>query len=208
MPGHHLRRPTRHASAHAPARGRPPRADTEADGDPAGETTAAALWRRRLALLSAGWWRRPAKEQWSLFHDLGRRSALLHRLRPWYGPVTAILADDNPDNPECWYAYALHLPVFMSSPAITTRYCGTVRRQDGAAGRRCAHLPGVHAMRFAVHVLVHEHPRLFAALIASLQHEQIDVYAHVDDTSRQDLFESAAPGCRCRSRFSCRGRAG
>ncbi|HMS76238.1 beta-1,6-N-acetylglucosaminyltransferase [Gordonia sp. (in: high G+C Gram-positive bacteria)] len=47
-------------------------------------------------------------------------------------------------------------------------------------------------MRFAVHVLVHEHPRLFAALIASLQHEQIDVYAHVDDTSRQDLFESAA----------------
>jgi acyl-CoA synthetase (AMP-forming)/AMP-acid ligase II/thioesterase domain-containing protein/acyl carrier protein len=86
----------------------PPRADTEADGDPAGETTAAALWRRRLALLSAGWWRRPAKEQWSLFHDLGRRSALLHRLRPWYGPVTAILADDNPDNPECWYAYAPH----------------------------------------------------------------------------------------------------
>ena len=64
------------------------------------------LWRQRLALLSAGWWRRPAKEQWSLFHELGRRSALLHRLRPWYGPVTAILAEDNPDNPQCWYAFA------------------------------------------------------------------------------------------------------
>ncbi len=83
-------------------------APAAAPGDPVQDTGSAALWRRRLALVSAGWWRRPAKEQWSLFHDLGRRSALLHRLRPWYGPVTAILAEDNPDNPDCWYAYAPH----------------------------------------------------------------------------------------------------
>ncbi|GAB03505.1 hypothetical protein GOAMR_03_00150 [Gordonia amarae NBRC 15530] len=46
-------------------------------------------------------------------------------------------------------------------------------------------------MRFAVHLLVHDQPQLFAALAASLRHEAIDVYVHVDATSVQDLFESA-----------------
>ncbi len=63
---------------------------------------AAGTWRTRLALLSAGWWPRPAAAQWSLFHELGRRSALLHRLRAWSGPVTVILAEDN-DDPQIWW---------------------------------------------------------------------------------------------------------
>lgn len=60
------------------------------------------LWRTRVALLTAGWWPRPADAQWSLFHELGRRSALLHRLHPWPGPVTVVLAEDNPDPGEWW----------------------------------------------------------------------------------------------------------
>lgn len=65
-----------------------------------------AVWRTRAALLTAGWWRRPAQAQWALFHELGRRSAMLHRLRPYTGAVTAVLAEDNPDDPRWWYRLA------------------------------------------------------------------------------------------------------
>ena len=187
-----------------------PRADTEADGDPGrrddrGRACGVGVW----PLLSAGWWRQAGQGQWSLFHDLGRRSALLHRLRPWYGPVTAILADDNPGQPrDAGTPMPRIAPVFMSSPAITTRYCGT-RTSTGRRGwspmRSTPRCPRDEVCRFTFWCT--NIRGLFAALIASLQHEQIDVYAHVDDTSRQDLFESAA-GCRCPSRFRAAARAG
>lgn len=64
------------------------------------------LWRTRMALLTAGWWRRPTEAQWALFHELGRRSAMLHRLRPYPGALTAVLAEDNPDLAEWWYSVA------------------------------------------------------------------------------------------------------
>ena len=79
-----------------------------APGDAAGGTheaddmTAGELWRRRGALLTAGWWPRPAARQWSLFHEFGRRMAVVHRLRPYTGKVTAVLAVDNPDPGDWW----------------------------------------------------------------------------------------------------------
>ncbi|MFT4086696.1 MAG: alpha/beta fold hydrolase [Gordonia sp. (in: high G+C Gram-positive bacteria)] len=62
----------------------------------------AAVWKTRLALLTAGWIQRPADVQWPLFHELGRRSALLHRLTPWDGPVTVVVAEENDDPLEWW----------------------------------------------------------------------------------------------------------
>ncbi|MGW0035583.1 AMP-binding protein [Gordonia sp. NPDC003376] len=82
-------------------------APAQADSSTAVEPEApGGLWRMRLRLLTAGWWPRPAQQQWSLFHELGRRTALLHRLRPWEGPVTIVLAQDNPDPREWWVSVA------------------------------------------------------------------------------------------------------
>ncbi|MEE4023015.1 AMP-binding protein [Gordonia sp. PKS22-38] len=61
-----------------------------------------SVWSTRAALLTAGWRPRPAEEQWALFHELGRRSAMMHRLRRFDGHLTAILAEDNPDPSEWW----------------------------------------------------------------------------------------------------------
>ena len=83
-----------------PARPASPEPARPQSPSPAGGT--ASLWRARLRLLSAGWWPRPAAEQWSLFHELGRRSALLHRLRPWGGPVTLVKTGEN-DDPDHWW---------------------------------------------------------------------------------------------------------
>ncbi|MGW0041181.1 AMP-binding protein [Rhodococcus sp. NPDC003348] len=60
------------------------------------------LWRTRFQLLTAGIVPRPAQEQWDLFHEVGRRVALLHRLRPWHGRVAVVMAEDNPDDPAWW----------------------------------------------------------------------------------------------------------
>ncbi|MBD0021313.1 MULTISPECIES: beta-1,6-N-acetylglucosaminyltransferase [Gordonia] len=46
-------------------------------------------------------------------------------------------------------------------------------------------------MRFATHIVVHEHPHLCAALVTSLHHEQIDIYVHVDLKTAQAPFEAA-----------------
>lgn len=56
--------------------------------------------------------------------------------------------------------------------------------------------PGARTPRFAVHVLAHTEPALFGALVASLQHHRIDVYAHIDAKSPQRPFEAAAAGNR------------
>ncbi|MFT3662308.1 MAG: AMP-binding protein [Gordonia sp. (in: high G+C Gram-positive bacteria)] len=77
--------------------------DTETPPDDVVGQTTAQKWRTRAELLSAGWWPRPAARQWALFHDLGRRTAVLHRLRPWDGPVTVVLAEGN-DDPEQWWS--------------------------------------------------------------------------------------------------------
>ncbi|MFD4291830.1 AMP-binding protein [Rhodococcus sp. NPDC058505] len=60
------------------------------------------LWRTRLRLVTAGLVPRPAQQQWDLFHEVGRRVALLHRLRPWHGRVAVVMAEDNPDDPAWW----------------------------------------------------------------------------------------------------------
>lgn len=75
-------------------------------GDEDRSTSRMTVWRTRAALLTAGWWRRPAEAQWALFHELGRRSAILHRLRRYDGDLTAVLAEDNPDRTEWWYQLA------------------------------------------------------------------------------------------------------
>ncbi|MEE3850388.1 AMP-binding protein [Gordonia sp. LSe1-13] len=71
-------------------------------------TPRASVWSTRAALLTAGWRPRPAEEQWALFHELGRRSAMMHRLRRFDGHLTAILAEDNPDPSEWWRDVAPH----------------------------------------------------------------------------------------------------
>lgn len=76
---------------------------SEADGpDETPPPESENLWRTRLMLVTAGLWRHPTQTQWDLFHDLGRRVALMHRLRPWDGPVDVVMADDNPDDPLWW----------------------------------------------------------------------------------------------------------
>lgn len=47
-------------------------------------------------------------------------------------------------------------------------------------------------MRYAMHIAVHDNPHLFGALAASLRHESIDIYVHVDAKSAQEPFERAA----------------
>ena len=46
--------------------------------------------------------------------------------------------------------------------------------------------------RFAVHVMAHDHPRLFGDLAASLRHPDIDVFAHIDAKSELAPFAAAA----------------
>lgn len=50
--------------------------------------------------------------------------------------------------------------------------------------------------RFAVHILAHAEPARFGALVASLQHPRIDVYAHIDAKAAQGPFAAAAAGSR------------
>ncbi|MEE3850389.1 beta-1,6-N-acetylglucosaminyltransferase [Gordonia sp. LSe1-13] len=45
--------------------------------------------------------------------------------------------------------------------------------------------------RFAVYILAHDKPWLFADLVHSLQHEQIDVFVHIDAGVDQQPFERA-----------------
>ncbi len=48
--------------------------------------------------------------------------------------------------------------------------------------------------RFAVHIIAHRHPHLFGDLVASLQHDRIDVFAHIDAKADQRPFAAAAAG--------------
>ncbi|MGW5524537.1 AMP-binding protein [Gordonia sp. NPDC003950] len=99
-------------------------ADRQGLPDTPDTPTGTAVWRTRLALMTAGWWPRPTEEQWSLFHELGRRSALLHRLRPWHGPVTVVLAEDNPDPIHWWDALA---PEHVGLHRVTGDHNGILR---------------------------------------------------------------------------------
>ncbi|QTI67090.1 AMP-binding protein [Gordonia polyisoprenivorans] len=101
------------------------------------------LWRTRAALLTAGWWPRPADAQWSLFHELGRRSALLHRLHPWSGPATIVLAEDNPDPGEWWEVIA---PEHHGVHRISGDHNGILRAPhvDVTAGIVADALAGAH----------------------------------------------------------------
>ncbi|WP_440712343.1 AMP-binding protein [Gordonia sp. FQ] len=92
--------------------------------EPAPSPSSAARWRTRLRLLTAGWWPRPAHDQWALFHELGRRSALLHRLRPWPGPVTLIKAEEN-DDPDDWWP--LLAPGTVSIDRVPGDHAGMLR---------------------------------------------------------------------------------
>lgn len=49
-------------------------------------------------------------------------------------------------------------------------------------------------VRFAVHILAHTEPDLFAGLVDSLRHERIDVYAHLDRTAVAAPFRAATSG--------------
>jgi acyl-coenzyme A synthetase/AMP-(fatty) acid ligase/thioesterase domain-containing protein/acyl carrier protein len=99
-------------------------ADRQGLPDTPDTPTGTAVWRTRLALMTAGWWPRPTERQWSLFHELGRRSALLHRLRPWHGPVTVVLAEDNPDPIHWWDALA---PGHVGIHRVTGDHNGIIR---------------------------------------------------------------------------------
>ncbi|MFT4086695.1 MAG: beta-1,6-N-acetylglucosaminyltransferase [Gordonia sp. (in: high G+C Gram-positive bacteria)] len=50
------------------------------------------------------------------------------------------------------------------------------------------------APRFAVHIMAHTEPHLFGDLVASLAHERIDVYAHIDAKVDERPFAEAAAG--------------
>jgi hypothetical protein len=45
--------------------------------------------------------------------------------------------------------------------------------------------------RYAVHVMAHHHPHLFADLVASLRHPDIDIYAHIDRKVDEGGFRRA-----------------
>lgn len=47
--------------------------------------------------------------------------------------------------------------------------------------------------RYAVHILAHDKPWLFADLVGSLTHELIDIHAHIDRSVAQDPFERCLP---------------
>lgn len=98
---------------------------TETDGPDATQPPESEnLWRTRLMLVTAGLWRHPTQTQWDLFHDLGRRVALMHRLRPWDGPVDVVMADDNPDDPDRWKTVA---PAARSVSRIDGDHNGILR---------------------------------------------------------------------------------
>lgn len=69
---------------------------------PATAPSRVSLWRTRARLLTAGIVQYPAETQWSLFHEQGRRVALLHKFRPWSGHLEVVMAEDNPDDPAWW----------------------------------------------------------------------------------------------------------
>ncbi|WP_440712342.1 beta-1,6-N-acetylglucosaminyltransferase [Gordonia sp. FQ] len=48
--------------------------------------------------------------------------------------------------------------------------------------------------RYAVHILAHADPGLFGDLVASLRHDRVDVYAHIDAKADQRPFAEAAGG--------------
>ncbi|WP_336880343.1 non-ribosomal peptide synthetase [Rhodococcus globerulus] len=82
------------------------------------------LWKTRAMLLTAGLWQYPAQTQWDLFHDLGRRVALMHRLRPWDGAVSVVMAEDNPDDPAWWTRVAPHV---VSVERVSGDHVGMLR---------------------------------------------------------------------------------
>ncbi|MFF0817420.1 alpha/beta fold hydrolase [Rhodococcus sp. NPDC003318] len=82
------------------------------------------LWRTRFRLLTAGVVQRPAQEQWDLFHELGRRVSLLHRLKPWHGRVAVVMAEDNPDEPSWWPVVA---PNVVSVERVSGDHVGMLR---------------------------------------------------------------------------------
>lgn len=84
----------------------------------------AALWRTRFQLLTAGVVPRPAQEQWDLFHEVGRRVALLHKLEPWDGRVAVVMAEDNPDEPSWWSIVA---PNVVSVDRVSGDHVGMLR---------------------------------------------------------------------------------
>ncbi|CRK49612.1 putative non-ribosomal peptide synthetase [Rhodococcus sp. RD6.2] len=83
-----------------------------------------ALWRTRFRLLTAGIVPRPAQKQWDLFHELGRRVALLHKLQPWHGRVAVVMAEDNPDEPSWWSIIA---PNVVSVDRVSGDHVGMLR---------------------------------------------------------------------------------
>ncbi|MGC0363544.1 acyl-coenzyme A synthetase/AMP-(fatty) acid ligase/thioesterase domain-containing protein/acyl carrier protein [Rhodococcus sp. 27YEA15] len=87
------------------------------------------LWRTRAQLLTAGIIRRPAQQQWDLFHEQGRRVALLHRLQPWDGTVHVAMARDNPDDPAWW---SLIAPNVRTVERIRGDHVGILRAPDVA----------------------------------------------------------------------------
>lgn len=82
------------------------------------------LWKTRAMLLTAGLWQYPAQTQWDLFHDLGRRVALMHRLQPWEGAVSVVMAEDNPDDPAWWTQVA---PNVVSVEQVSGDHVGMLR---------------------------------------------------------------------------------
>ncbi|MGX7724478.1 non-ribosomal peptide synthetase [Rhodococcus pyridinivorans] len=82
---------------------------TPGEATPAAAPSRSDLWRTRARLLTAGIVQYPAQTQWELFHELGRRVALLHRFRPWDGHVEVVMAEDNPDDPQWWPAIAANV---------------------------------------------------------------------------------------------------
>ncbi|MFD1811391.1 AMP-binding protein [Rhodococcus gannanensis] len=95
----------------------PPAVDAPAPGR-------GALWRTRFQLLTAGIVPRSAEKQWDLFHEVGRRVALLHKLRPWDGKVAVVMAEDNPDEPSWWPIIA---PNVVSVDRVSGDHVGMLR---------------------------------------------------------------------------------
>ncbi|UYP19946.1 non-ribosomal peptide synthetase [Rhodococcus sp. Z13] len=95
----------------------------------------ADLWRTRARLLTAGVVQYPARTQWSLFHELGRRVALMHRFRPWNGHLEVVMAEDNPDDPQWWPAIA---PNVVSVERVAGDHVGMLRPPHVA--RTAAHV--------------------------------------------------------------------
>ena len=92
--------------------------------EPPTPTDRRTLWKTRAMLLTAGLWQYPTQTQWDLFHDLGRRIALMHRLQPWNGAVSVVMAEDNPDDPTWWTQVA---PNVVSVERVSGDHVGMLR---------------------------------------------------------------------------------